>query len=359
MIQFDPKNNSTEGFEDIKEYGFITPEIKVEDYFFGGETKIGNEIIKPDGQWLDFVGEKEWQWKKFEKDGKSYMVETMGCTGFGTLNAVETLHKFLYNEEINLSDRCINIEANNSKNGNSPQNPAEALRKVGCCKEEELPFSEECITWELFHSPKPLPQALKDLAKKFSDKYEFLHEWVDSKNKQSLMDSLKRSPLGISVKAWKMRNGLYYKEAGETDNHWCCLVGYELNKCWFVFDSYDSFIKKLEWDYDFGFAKRYYLKKKVTDEELATPNPEENNMQCFQQKGTPELYFKGAGDAKFHYVPEMKMANAIWTQEEIQKRIEMVISPDYIGDTYYRKENILVQIIKVISNFFTKLRGKE
>jgi hypothetical protein len=362
-IIIDPKHNTEKNFIDIVDMGFIEPTILETDYVFGGETKIGNEIVKPDGQWIDYVGEKEWQWKKFVKDGVTYMVETMSCPDFGTLNANEILHKFLYNEEINLSDRCLSIESGTTKQGNNPQNSAEALRKLGCCYEKDLPFDETCITWEAFHSPKPLTDDLKNKAESLLDRYEFLHEWVDTKNKQNLIDSLKRSPLGISVKAWKMRNGLYYKEAGETDNHWCVLIGYELNKCWYVFDSYDSFIKKLEWDYDFQWAKRYFLKKKVTDEELAIPNPEENNMKCYQNiidgKVSPDLYFFTEGDKKFHWVPDMDMANKFWTKDQLLNRVQQVIPSDMIGETFYSKSNISVQIIKFVTDFFNRLRGKK
>lgn len=349
----------------IKNYGFIKPEIKPEDYFFGGVTKISGDIVNPSGQWLNYLPTKEWQWKKFSKGDMTYYVESFGCTGFGTLACIETLHKFQFGEEINWSDRCINIEAGNSKTGNNPQNPAEALRKLGCCKEEALPFDETCISWELFHSPKPLTPELVKLAKEFVDKYEFKHEWVTAKDKNVLMESLKRSPLGISVCAWKTRNGLFYKEKGEADNHWVSLVGYELNKCWYIFDSYDSFIKKLEWDYDFGFAKRYYLKKKLTEVE----SPQTNNMysQLYKEIGTPHIWIKSAANNKYYRIDNMDVFNKLFTNENLQKAVECVIPNEYKDDVLtfkglFKKSlltKLLTEITNIVNNLAGKIKGKK
>ena len=85
---------------------------------------------------------------------------------------------------------------------------------------------------------------------------------ISSKEKQErLKASLRHSPIGIAVYAWALddEDGLYFRNGD--DNHWCVLFGYEDEKYWKVFDSYDASIKHLKWDYDFGFAKKYYIVK--------------------------------------------------------------------------------------------------
>ena len=77
------------------------------------------------------------------------------------------------------------------------------------------------------------------------------------------MSALRFSPIGVSVFAWvKDTDGLYYKPKGQRDNHFVTLYGYKEGEYWKIFDHYDDTIKRLKWDYDFGFAKRYYIKKR-------------------------------------------------------------------------------------------------
>ena len=278
-MKFEQKRND---FIKIRDHGFKEPDIdKEKDYFFLGATKLPDTIINPFGQWVDFLPEEELQKKR---------IETYGCTGFGTLNANEILHLFQYKEEINWSDRCINILANNTYGGNNPHKPCESLRKKGCCLEKDLPYTFDIRSWKEFHSPKPLTQELLTKCSETLEKYEFGHEWI-STTPQRLIEALKRSPVGISVLAWKYRNGMYFKESGERDNHWCVLVGYEYGKCWYVFDTYDQFVKKLEWDYNFKYAKRYYLKKKVTEEEPNIPQGD-HMLQTYQFETNAKIFIK-------------------------------------------------------------------
>ena len=274
-------------FVKVQDMGFVEPKIDLEkDWFFLGATKMPDEIIMPDGQWLDVEIQKEHQ----KKNG----VETMGCTGFGTNNGAELIIKHKYNKDWNGSDRAINILADNTPKGNSPEKPAEVLRKIGICAEKSLPF-ENINSWNEFHSPKPLPQNLSQECAEWKAKYQFLHEWVNTTPKR-LVEALKRSPVGISVKAWKYRSGMYYKEKGERDNHWCVLIGYEYGKCWYIFDTYDMFIKKLEWNYPFQYAKKYYVKK-LTQDKPNQPN-HKNMLQTVKFQTDNRIFVQNPIDTK-------------------------------------------------------------
>jgi len=247
----------------ILNHGFIEPTIEEDNYIFGAK-KLPDKIIKEDGQWGKYLPVKEIQ--------KQFGIETSNCTGYGTLNALEILSKATifdvgYIIEENWSDRALGVMAGTYPPGNNPHVVGETIRKKGLLDEADYPF-EKVSSVDGYYSP--LSNELIDKALKWLDDYDFGHEWVFKgklplKTKQNLLiQALKRSPLGVSVRAWQERNGLYFKELGQRDTHWCTLYSYVLYKKWFVFDSYDNTLKELEWDYDFGFAKRYWLESKVT-----------------------------------------------------------------------------------------------
>lgn len=243
-------------------YGFIEDKIKDTDYILGG-FQIPVNVLQEDGSWLDYLPIRERQLKQG--------VETQSCVTFATLNVVEILIKRLFDKEENYSDRYLSIASETTPVGNSPSKVADTLRKVsGCINEDLLPFSEDIKTWEDYYSPKPLPENLKRKGKKWLSKYSFKYERVfrggTLKEKQEkLKEGLFYSPLGVSVYAWAERNGMYYKPEGVRDTHYVVLVGYKQGEYWLVFDSYPAsdgiFLKKLEWDFDFGMAKRYFIEK--------------------------------------------------------------------------------------------------
>lgn len=253
-----------------KNYGFLPVEVTPDQYLFGSD-QIKGEVLVPDGQWYGYLPEVEYQ--------RQFGLETMNCTVYGTLNCLEMLFKRVFNIEVNHSERFVGIHSGTTPNGNNPHVVAETIRKTaGCVEDMLLPFSESINTWEKYYGPIPLPAQLNKLGLDWVKNYDFKHDWVrypglqmtTEELQKTLMEALKYSPLGVSVDAWNQRRGLYYKKKGAVDNHWTTLYGYEKGKHWLVFDSYDSTHKKLEWDYDFGFVKRYTLSKKevVVNESL-------------------------------------------------------------------------------------------
>lgn len=254
----------------IRNYGFIEPIITDDNYILGQE-KIPDDIINPSGQWKEYVPSDEIQ--------KQRGIETANCTGYATTNAIEVLYKFLYGEEINKSDRALGIVAGTYPPGNDPHKVAEVTRKMGLVDEEDLPFDESITSVDEYYKPKPLPQNLIKKMGEWLNDVEFKHEWVFNSrktrllNKQNrLISALKRGTVCVSVMAWsKNRKGLYTKPRGARDTHWTLLEGYEYGKKWLVFDSYDNTHKELEWNYDFGFAKRFWIKKKNVVDNPSVP----------------------------------------------------------------------------------------
>ena len=296
----------------IQNHGFIPPkEIKPEEYIFGGK-ELGSGlpaiVIREDGQWLDFLPKKEIQ----RKNG----FESLNCTNYGTLNCLEIYLKAVYEEDNDFAERYSGVVTGTTKNGNSPHNVIEKIRKYfGCIAEHYLPFDKTINSWNKYYSPKPMAQKYLDLGKKWLDTYEVKHEWVffsyTPDKHERLKQALKYSPIGISVKAWKYRNGKYFKNKGETDNHWCCCVGYKEGDYWIIYDSYSKDIKHLEWGYDFQFAKRYYINKNkeekiknmtISNNDLITPYGEGKNKPVYLVRGDYKYWITSEEDAEvFNY----------------------------------------------------------
>ncbi len=240
-----------------KGHGFVPDIIEEDNYVLGG-FQLPTEILQPTGQWHDFLPDIEFQ--------RRNNLETMNCVAYGTLNAIEILFRRLFNEVRDYSERYIGVMAMTNIQGNSPHKVIETIRKKsGLIDEDYLPFSENIKRWDEYYYPNPMTKDYIKEGKKWLQKYSIGHEWVfkskDSNKQEKIKEALKYSPVAISLHLQILKNGLYYK--GERkDNHWVILYGYKDNKYWEIFDSYDNILKRVDWNYDFGFAKRYHLEKR-------------------------------------------------------------------------------------------------
>lgn len=236
-----------------KTYGFIQPKIKPEDYIRGHPTlggKVPENVLQPDSNWLLYLPLREDQIKN---------VETNNCTAFGTLNALEILHKRKFGFEVNWCERALGIMAGTRPPGNDPSTVIETVRKQGALPEDVLPFTEDIDTVEKYYSPDPLHDWLLSQASNWG--YTVKHEWV-TPTRDEMIEALKHSPLGVAVYAWKEEDG--FNVRGGTDNHWVCLYGIDsVSDGWLVFDSYAGHLKLLHPNYQFYFVKRYWLDKGV------------------------------------------------------------------------------------------------
>lgn len=237
--------------QSIKNYGFVAPEeITSDQYVLGGLSKLPKTILKPDGDWSAFYPRYEPQ---FNEHFDSY-----GCTVWGTENAIETLIKFLVNEERNYSERYIYNIAEVVPPGADPHYIAETIREYGLVPDDALPMTP---SYEEFTQPKPMDPKLIALGRSWE--YSLGHEWVWKTNQSKdarlakIKEALQYSPLGVSVTAWQ-KEGDMYVDGGMPNTHWCVLGavrenGYE------IFDSYDQSVKILSFDHNIQFCKRYAL----------------------------------------------------------------------------------------------------
>ncbi|MCF7836024.1 MAG: hypothetical protein K9M15_02790 [Candidatus Marinimicrobia bacterium] len=242
-----------------KQYGFIEPVIEEDHFILGADNSLPRYVINPSGDWSEYV--------TFEPQRKQF--ETYNCTAFGTIKCVQILLNKL-GEDSNFSDRFLGVCAGTKAGGNDPHTVAQAIRHNGLIPETMLPFSSDLQTIDEYYSFKGADEnKCRKEGLKWLDRYSFGHEWVfnGKTDKAKMIDSLRYSPLGVSVCAWRKQGDLYVKWKNETDNHWTvAVVGYEKDKYWLIADSYlddGEPIKKLAWDYPFQYCKRYNISKKL------------------------------------------------------------------------------------------------
>lgn len=238
-------------------YGFLEPTITDDNYILGG-LGVPKKVLNPDRDWTSDIPQGEIQRRN---------IETSSCTEYGTLNAIETLEKKLFGIAQDYSERFVAIGAGNTEIGNDPHTVAEWIRHNGLIEESLLPFTDQIQSWAEYVLPNPLPTKLTNRASKWLKTHYFKHEWVfkggNIKDKQNnLLEALLYSPIGVSVAAWHEDSGIYVKADNEPDNHWCLLIAGKPGEPWKIYDSYindGKYIKLLDWNYNFGYAKLFIL----------------------------------------------------------------------------------------------------
>jgi hypothetical protein len=226
------------GHLQIVNNGYKEAKEKITDYIYGSATPFKDEIICPSGDWTPFLPPPERQ------SGRK--MESMSCTSFGVLNAIETIIFAKYRIRVNYSDRFLAKCSGTTKSGNNIDNVIDTLRKVsGVVSEEKWPTDWENFTWEDYFSE--IPKIVLDDGRLWVDEWEIGRENVPN-NKELRLRAFKKSPPIVSGYAWYMENGLY-RSYGKA-NH--C---YMLSKPEMAFDSYPPFDKPLAPDYLFGAFK--------------------------------------------------------------------------------------------------------
>ena len=159
--------------------------------------------------------------------------------------------------------------------GNTPTAVYDAIRNKGVIQEVLLPFTDSIISIEEYYSPDPLTEDLQKEVKQWDDKNDFGYEHIFrggtiADKQKTILEALKTSRVAVWVYAWTEDRGIYYKPEGAQDNHWTVLTYGEEGKSWICDDSYPPYIKQLNWNYDFGEARRIYVSKRVTPTQKKT-----------------------------------------------------------------------------------------
>jgi len=213
-----------------------------------GDNKLGKEIIAEDGQYDLFLPDEEIQ--------AGRRMESMNCTRFGLLNAIEILAKIKYGKNWNRSDRYNGGGV--TQNGSTMSSALDSVRKYyGTVDEKVWPVDWDNFTWNEYY--KAIPGEIRQLGLGWLKEYEVGFERVPQ-NINLIKEALKYSPLYVSGFAWYESRGLY-RSYGQA-NHCFTVYGYEEQKCLKAFDSYPPYKKQLDWNYQFGTIYAITLKKK-------------------------------------------------------------------------------------------------
>lgn len=224
-------------------YGLQLRPTELNQYVYG---TLPRTVVRPDGDWTAYLPQYEPQAENYETDG---------CTVWGTQNAIEILHKALYDTEPNYSERFTYLRAGIRPPGGDPHRVAEVIRKEGLVDASVLPVPP---TWEEFIDDRLIDGSMLAQAQRWLMQYDFQHEWlwktpIDN-HVERMREELQYSPLGVSVTAWNYPS---YQDFGKPNNHWC--VCFKIDTHLHIFDSYDHSIKLLPLEHNIQMCKRYYL----------------------------------------------------------------------------------------------------
>lgn len=201
-------------------------------------------------------------------------VESYACTVFGSLKTWITLSNYLgYDLPKDCAERFSAIMAGIVPPGANPHDVCESIRTWGVVNQEALPFDDSIHSTTDFYHPNPMDEGIVAEAKKIVQKYEFGHEYIfndppvgsRTMGKPALLKAaLERGTVCISVYAWKFNGQYYYKDFGDTDEHWVHLLDYQEGEFWLIEDQYQPFLKRVAWDTDFQTAEVYFLQPNVS-----------------------------------------------------------------------------------------------
>jgi len=292
------------------------------DHVLGAESKypIVKFTDKPDTFWLDKVNKLSNRDDFFEIQ-KGNRVETMGCTGYGTLNGLELLAFVKFKEYWNKSDRYINKASGTTRSGNNINNVFEAVRKThGLVDEGDYTWDRTTFNWAMYYDA--IPKSVIDIGTAWIKQYQFNYKKAGT-DPTSLREALKYSPVGVGVYAWyRKSNGKYYS-AGRA-NHWALLIGMEWGKKYYILDSYPPYIKELDWSFSLSFPRVFFLTKKDVkfNEELLKQLKEEGYEYIIRSGKNGE--FSKIYNDRLEYIPQITDI-----ADEIADRLKL--SPDNVN----------------------------
>lgn len=312
--------------------GYIPDELSDKDFVHGimGQER---EVVRADGQYLDFLPEEERQ------SGRK--TDSFNCTNYGLNNYVETYLLAKYGIRVNKSDRYAGKTSNTTKNGNSMKNVIDNMRKVsGAVPEDLWPSNIDSATWEEYYSS--IPKTVMDVGRAWIPEFDIVYYNVGN-NRTLMMDAMKYGPLYVSGYAWYYENGLY-RSYGQ-HNHCFIIVGYEYGKCWYAFDSYSPFVKKLAWDYQFGA---------VWSLDVIALNPAEIERKKLLEKGY-KYVMRVENRGEIYRLSDMKQIPVEELIAEVKNEIKSDESQSIVDDII-RKMFALKYFVPINEQIYTKLK---
>ncbi|MDA2921717.1 hypothetical protein MYX07_00440 [Patescibacteria group bacterium AH-259-L07] len=232
-----------------KNFGLIIEEPRPSDWQFG-VSAIDETPINPSGDWSNFRPAIEYQhYPNFD---------TMGCVSFSALNCLETLHNFKYGKIINRSDRFTVVASETTIKGNTFVKVGDSIRKLhGTIDQGRWTFTG--TTREQYFGI--IPQVLFDEGLDWLNFYNVNYEWAHPPFAAQLMQALKTAPIQVTVYGWENPVNGIYQRTERINNHAVMLFNYKEGEWWEILDHYDIDVKRLAWNFHFGYAFRYNINK--------------------------------------------------------------------------------------------------
>src|SRR5487761_2273172 len=170
--------------------GYIPSVHKPEHPVFGSQNALGGAITNPGGHWLLSVP------STVEQQNLGGF-ETDACTSFGTLDVLETMAKFVFNDASPWSRRYLaQTSGTNPNGGNDPMTVFTTLQPKGTVPDGAWPYTAAMNSAALFYAQPPAALTIKAL--EYPAHYALQSEWVTT-DAASLMAALEYSPLGVAV----------------------------------------------------------------------------------------------------------------------------------------------------------------
>lgn len=245
--------------------GVLPLQPRPRDWIAGSISGITFEVRRADGQWDDYLVEKEVQYGLY--------FDSYNCTAFATLNAIEMQEKFITGSESNYSDMFVGGTDGLMDIGNYMVAPPDAIRKYGLVLESEYPWpkTDKNFTRQNYQSMPPQP--ILDKGKLWLKKWDLRYEFIPSIALE-MKTHLQHAPLNVISKVcagWG--NSDVVGGCGPGNGHEYTIYGYLDGKYWKAFDHYDKEKKKLAWDYSFAYVMKNLLTLK--SDVVMTPQAQE------------------------------------------------------------------------------------
>jgi len=218
-----------------------------------GLGNIEFEVLREDGQWLDYLPVYEYQNLSFDK---------MACVTFSFLNILEIISIRRYTHQFDWSDRFTAKMSGTTFNGNYFYKVFSSALNDGLVSDLFWNSLIGNASWsEWYQEPS---QLAKELAEQNKKELDIGMEWVSEPlHPEKIMEALKYSPLWISLFAYGILKDGIYQKTDKMPNHAVTLIGYKEGEYWLIFDHYKgNEIRKVAWDVMFGGVAKVNFKWK-------------------------------------------------------------------------------------------------
>lgn len=152
------------------------------------------------------------------------------------------------NDVVLFSDAFIAIKSGTRRTGNSIKAPIHAVHEYGLIPKHMMPLGEK-MTWDQYHDPKRITQAMTDLARAFIKRFTINYEQVPS---SQFAEANKTDYIVVAGHAWnKPVDGVYTRTEDKANHVWL-----NVKPAFTAFDNYldkvdGDFLKQLAPDYAF------------------------------------------------------------------------------------------------------------